>query len=204
LIRKLALESKPVKPPLPPVAQLGKWLAFAFLYVGIGMVLIGTRQDLRQAALAPAFLLQAFLPLFFSLAASALAFTLGIPGEQSRWHRIISIFSLLVCALFLSYFVFAAHTFDPGNGFNCVRNILFLAAPPALFFFYLLKKMAPLQKNLASFAAFTGAAALASSATRLICPDSDPLHFLIWHFLPVISLGILGSGTLAWVRRTRR
>jgi hypothetical protein len=168
------------------------WLAVALPYVVGGVVLIGIRPDAAEELKSPAFVAQAFLPLSLSLASAASAFALGIPNRKEWWPPVATFSAFGAWAISLVYLIYAAHEAHAGAGLNCLRNIVALSLPPAVFFYCLLKRAAPLRWKMVGMMAILGPSALACSATRFICPNEDALHFFAWHFMPVVLLGAAG------------
>ena len=80
-----------------------------------------------------------------------------------------------------------------GTGIKCLRNILIVAVPPSAFLFYMLRRSVTLNLKTVGFLFVLASTAVGCFGTRFICPNDDPLHFLVWHFVPVILTGCLGT-----------
>jgi hypothetical protein len=192
LIRKIASDVSPVKPLALPSFQLLRWLAISSAYASLGVAFIGFRQNISTEMARSSFLLEVLLPLSLAITSSASALALGIPGKKRVWHRAAPLTALLFCGIAFAYLIYSAPEAHPGAGIRCARNVLALSLAPAMFSFFYLRKAACMRPRGALLLSGFGASAFASAATRFICPNEDPLHFLIWHFLPVLLFGIGG------------
>jgi len=56
----------------------------------------------------------------------------------------------------------------------------------------MLRKAAPLNLEKTGMLSVLSVGALGAFGTQFICTIDSPLHFLLWHFIPVLIIGLLG------------
>lgn len=199
LISNLASTLTPVRRLKPPGVRMLFWLLISTLYVGLGITFFGVRADFRTKLLDAQFLLDTVAILAVSIASAGTAFYLSVPGrkEDGRLSRIVWLSAAFWTAYFvLSMFIQSAHQgsldMNAGAGRLCVESIFELGIVPAVCIFIMIRKAAPLELGKAGAFSMLAAVALAGFATQWICQYDFPLHFLVWHVLPITTLSVLG------------
>jgi len=192
LIAKLSAEHKVVEP-LPSFwERYLKWVAISVLCVFTGVSLIGLREDVGQVSKDPSFIIQNIVILVGALLCAALALILSVPGgEKRRIVRYLTAVPFLLW-LFLLFWPAQQKGFYPGIGMACAGEVFSLGIIPGVLLLMIIRRGATLERSYSSFFAFMGAAALGALGVQFSCHSSNVAHLLVWHFLPVIFLGILG------------
>jgi hypothetical protein len=200
LIAALVADVRPVRR-LPKASErCARWLGLALALVAVGATFGGLRPDLAAKARDAAFLLENVALLSIFLLAARSAFELSVPDER----RSLATFSLPLLALLLwlglvlvrgqramgtAEFELAAST-----GRACVWRISGLGLLPAFASWAMLRRAAPLAGGWAGLFLFLSAFSLAALGTQTLCASDGSLHVFWWHCLPVLVLGLVGSG----------
>ncbi len=195
LIHQLVTETQPIKPLAPPLNRFFKWVVFAFVYFTVAVYFIGARPIPIETITHPAFLFQIILILSLVLTAAISVFFLTIPNKQSVWLFLAPIALLMVWTASIAIPLFSHGDIHAGAGLKCLRNILIVGMPPGVFLFYMLRRTVILNLRTVGFLFILTTTAVGCLGTRFICRNEDPLHFLIWHYMPVILSGSLGALT---------
>lgn len=192
LINELTRNLQPVKKVSDPKISFLKWLSISFLCLGVGLLFFGVRDDLQNAIYRLEFSIQLLDTIALALLSAFSAFLLSIPDKK---HPIIETLPLMSGLLWLTLIIFAlinAETIRGGLGLNCLKEIVILAVFPAAALFSIIMHAAPLNKSKVGLLVLLSAAGLGAFGTQLICVNDDPLHVLLWHFTPVVGIGLIG------------
>lgn len=205
LIVNLAQASGPWTP-LPPVrVRVIRWLLVSLGLCALAVVSIGARSDLTRSVQDPGFMFFAIATLAAGLVAAVAAMTLSVPGAEATpaW-RILAV--LLAIGWAVAWTAALVSGGDPGsrlaafpNHWACVAEIAGLSVVSGWVFFAMLRRAAPLRPGWCGTLATLASAALAATATQLICHIDDPAHHVVSHVTPVALL--TGLGTWAGSRR---
>jgi len=209
MIKKIASSAKPIKKLGTPLIRFLKFIVAAALCVGVGIAVGGFRHDIGTKLSEPMFILEALIILFLVISSAAAALVISMPNtKQSLWAKRFPFVPLLVWLGFLAFELFFVYRdmgmdgFMIDYGMMCVRDILLLAVVPGLVLFFMIQKAAPTKLGLVGVLILLAVAALGAMGTQFMCSISDPLHILLWHFVPVLSLGgiglFLGRMILRW------
>lgn len=193
LIQNLADQASPVRP-LPPVrVRLLRWLGAAVLCQAAGIAILGLRADAGAALLKADVILQSAGLILVSILSAFGAFSLSVPGEEKgpllRKVPLLAVGAWMVLLLAL---VVQGKGIAAGMGLFCVRDILLLAVPPGVLLFIMVRAAYPLKLGWSGALAALSVAALGALGTQWICRNDSPMHVLLWHFLPVVFLGLVG------------
>jgi len=192
LIADLVRDFQPVIRASRPGVLFAKWSAVSLLYVAIGTLFIGTRNDLAEMWSELDSIVHTLLVLSVAVLAATIAFKASIPDRAQRF-LIMSLFVALTA--WFAWIVIAVVTAgEPhaGHGWKCVRNIVVIALPLGALMYSMISRAAPLRTGTVGWLAALSAAAAADFATRFICRNDHAVHSLIWHFLPVLALSCAG------------
>lgn len=205
LIKDLCADLEPVQRTFCIYKRVGLVLLAALICSVIGVLYFGIRHDIdHRMTNATAFLIENFLMLIAGAGAAATAIQLAVPNlkiSKSTW--IIGSLSVLIwiglCAHALMSVSFeeikaAASVLhlDPFSTDYCVADLLVLGVFPGVILFAMLRKAAPVNKGVVGCMAFLAAASFAAIASRYMCAMDSFAHLLVWHFVPVILMGLLG------------
>lgn len=115
-----------------------------------------------------------------------------MPDQNRPLLSIVPIVCALLWVTAIGYSFVSAQSIVGGIGLNCIRDIVVLGLLPGALLFFMIKKAAPLGLGKVGAFAALSVAALGAVGTQFICTNDDPLHALIWHYVPVLLLGWLG------------
>ena len=205
LIKRLSVSVKPVQRLEAPLLRFARWVAVAIFSLGTGIFLFGVREDVPQSLMRMGFSAQAFALMLLALLSALSAFLLSVPDRKLIVVSLIPPATLGFWLLAIMYSIFTSGHLSGGLGLTCVRDIIALALLPGAFLFFMLKQAAPLEPSRVGVFSMLSVAGLGALATQFICRNDDPLHILLWHFLPVAVLGcvgvLIGGSILRWNRR---
>jgi len=193
LIHDLAEQGRRVRLTPHYVVRFTGWAAASVFWVALGVAVLGLRSDLAVEWHSGLFLLQAALAFCLAAASAGLALVLSVPGDLNRPYALVPVALLLAWAVLLVGAILSAGHVDSGEGLHCVRNIMVLALVPEFLLYIILRAAAPLRGRFIGFLAGLGASSLACLATSFVCRVDDPLHLLVWHFLPILSLSAFSA-----------
>lgn len=205
LIHELAAKGQPVRRIAHPVISLLRWMLVAVVCLGVGILALGPRPDLEAAFQNPTSLVVGLLTLALGASAAFSAFTMSVPGMDRRWLRAVPAVILSLGIVVLAFSAVAVENPHAGLGIVCVARIFALAALPNALLLTMLRKSAALHAGTAGVFATLSAAALGTFGVQLVCVHDDPLHILVWHFVPMMFLCgagfLLGRLWFTWDRR---
>lgn len=176
-----------------PLIGFCAWAAASIPLFGAGALLVGIRPDLLSRWAEPRFLLEAGLVLCLAGSAVFAALALSVPDRRKPWLQVLPIAALICWTAVAAYMAASEVDAQPGAGLACLRNILALSLAPGALIYRALSKAAPFRSDLIGFLAGIGVSALGYLATRITCRNDDPLHVLLFHFLPVIAMSAAGA-----------
>ena len=177
-----------------PVVHLGVWLAVSILLIGAGTLAIGLRADLPSALKSTGFQAECSLMLSLALASTLAAFSLSVPNRRALWTSLLPAMAFALWAARILFMATSENRLELGNGLPCLRDISMLSLVPGGLLFFMLSRGAPLRIGTVGFYAASGVAALSCLATGFLCRNENPLHTLVWHFLPVLAASVAGLG----------
>ena len=177
-----------------PVVHLGVWLAASVLLIGAGTLAIGLRADLPSALKSTGFQAECSLTLSLALASTLAAFSLSVPNRRALWTSLLPAMAFALWAARILFMATSENRLELGNGLPCLRDIAMLSLVPGGLLFFMLSRGAPLRIGTVGFYAASGVAALSCLATEFLCRNENPLHTLVWHFLPVLAASVAGLG----------
>ncbi|MBI2605071.1 MAG: DUF1109 family protein [Deltaproteobacteria bacterium] len=192
LIEELVLASKPVKRLDSPVSRFSRWLLFSISCVTAATLLCGLRSDLSLAIGRAGFSLQAVSALGLAVLSALSAFILSVPDRKRLWLWAIPLITLVLWFGAIGREFLVAENVQGGIGFSCARDIVLFALLPGMLLFWMLRRAAALEPGRVGVLAALAVAALGAAGIQFICMNDDPLHALLWHWLPVALVG--GAG----------
>lgn len=192
LVKELAQKGEPVKRLPHPLKRFMVWAVASLIVVASGLAILGIRSDLATVWARP---LQVVFAAGLAASAVASALTLIVPGRWNRFVYLAPAVFLMAWTAFNIYEALSSGSDGAGVGLKCVRNILVLSVIPALLLIAALRAAATARSNVVVFLASVGVSTLSCLATRFVCPQDGAVHFLAWHYFPVILLS--AAATLA-------
>ena len=200
LIHDLAREAGPVRRLWPRGVRLALWLLGTSLFLSGALGVLGVRSDLAERARDPAFLLQVLLSATAALVSASSALDLSVPGDERRyWTRLVP---LVVLAAWVGWMAYRMVSFvaDPRVWLEVIREYppdelgigLVLASFPGVLLLALLRRAAPLRPGWAGGLALLAAGAVASLGSLLTCDSPCPIHAVVLHLAPALSVALVG------------
>ena len=194
LIVNLSSEPKPARKAQHPAVLFITWFIGACIYVGLLVALHYTpRPDLAHKLMQPLFLGEFVTLILLSATTSLSATILSFPDlYQKRWIALlpIAVFALFVLVIFLEWL--GDRMPMPQHGMDCCAEITLAAMPPALWMFARIRRMAPVHPQLAGSCAVLSSFSIGALVLRIAEPTDSIPHLIVWHYLPMIGIGIMG------------
>lgn len=197
LIDRLGDTLQPVRR-LPSVRlRTAALIGAAALAICTALLVTGGRRDLAEMLKETSFILENLLMTAAAIAAAIAAFHLAIPDTHIRpLTRVLLVLSTGIWFSLVGHAVYgimnqAAIAPDYQN-IACVKDLALLASLPLLIAFVMLARSAPVWRGWAGYAAVLGVSSASALGMRLLCGNDDHQHLLLWHFIPVIGITLLG------------
>jgi len=169
-----------------------KWflsLIFCFL---AGFSFLGIREEWRIVFKDPQLLMQNILLILIVISASFSALVLSSPGSERK--KSLKFFVLTPVFLWGVLLLFSFHQSPiAGNGYGCLQDILLFSTIPAILLFLVVKKGATILRSFSGFLILIASTSAGAWALQFTCHNDGFAHLLVWHFIPVATLGALGS-----------
>lgn len=203
LIDKLTTNLEPVRP-LSPLRNTLLWVAVSLVSVAVILFLMMPQRPVSQMLEQP---ITVFSGLWLLVNTIFMAFTaniIGMPGRTNQ-HLIFAI-SFAFYLLLIGVLLGVAITFTSPivlSGSACVKAVIILSIIPLVFFFNIVRKLAPTSPLLMGLLLGLSTCAMGAFGVGFSCANEDPLHLLFFHFTaPALLLGglgaIIGKKILKW------
>jgi hypothetical protein len=204
LVSRLASEITPRRPLWPVSARLTLWM---LIEVGILAWVIGhTKHNFVARLTHPAYATEI---VFFAAAAiicAALALKSAIPGRMLSAKEVVVAIALVLVGTLVLVMAQPMATSDllgdfALNGWRCAVNTVLSGTLPWLGLWWLIRRGASMNGWLSGLLAGGGALSFSFAVMRIVCPIDDPLHLLIWHLVPALTvIGLSALAGLKWLR----
>lgn len=192
LISKLSADVPPIKRLPRPGARFIRWFAAMVFCFAVSLALKGVREDLLERLREPLFFASLLTVLAASLVSALAAFLLSVPGEERRWTRFVPLIALWLWGVVILLQAITGASLMGGIGWGCARDVILLGALPGALLFWMVRSAAPLKLDWTGAFVMLTLGALGAFGAQLGCHDDALFHVLVWHFLPVIGVGIIG------------
>jgi len=201
-ISQLAEKAQPVRRFSQRGSRMKSWFVISILLVGMGAVIIGIRPDLIIQFHSFNFVFESSLLLFLSMITAHTAFKICVPGKRQRkFYVFIPLLILWSLSIFIKLFTELAHhgpkVLQVDAGWTCIWIMLGLSVIPFIMIYFLIRSGATVYPLLTGILAALACVSLGSLGVQFTCSASAPTHLIIWHFLPIIGVGII-SGILGY------
>jgi hypothetical protein len=197
LIQRLATAG-PRKPLAHPVITAGKWLLAVSMYVIVIAVFSDVRPDLGMKRHQPMFVMELVGMLATSVTAALAASWLALPDVGQRpWIRYLPFLPLLLLAVMLLEEMGPADAIPliecvKLQRYDCIIRIVLFSLLPAAWLFGTIQRAAPTRCCWAGSMAALSVASFGYILLRLVDPNDDPSQLIVWHFLPVLIVTMIG------------
>lgn len=197
LIDSLVMEG--AQKPLPGLLrQMLFFLLGTIVWLAIFALWNGVRPDMAYKLTEPFYLLELVILFLMAVSAAFAALCLSRPDSyQMTWTRLVPFcfFCVWIVFAFLNMgpmkFPTVAQIMDLRQ-FHCVKGILILSIPPGIAMFIVVRYGAPIHSLWAGGMTAGAVATFAYLIMRIVEPNDNPFHVLVWHALPVLALCLIG------------
>ena len=193
LIERLSAGVKPVRR-LPRAIFRAAFLSLCALGLALGILryMHDPRPDLAQTFHDNIYLLQGALMFAAGAAAAYAAFVLSVPDTRIRppVKIALGLSTGIWALLILSELLQTKAMPDPAP--SCFIGLTMGMSAPLALGMAMLLRSAPVWRGWAGYAMVLSVGSFAAVCMRFICPNDSPSHLLVWHFLPVIILALVG------------
>lgn len=197
LVEKLAEEAVPVKPAPHPWLLSMKWGGAAALYVVLSVWLSGPRPDLLQKIQEPWFAAELLALLLVFVTASLSAAVLAFPDlhqmRKTAWSP-LAMFALFLIILAFAWRASVPPAPLPVHSFECTVSITLFSLLPAAWTFLSMRRFATTHARWAGSVALLAAFSVGAIWLRLHEVNDSIIHVLLWHYLPMFVIGVMGWG----------
>lgn len=208
VIDRLVQQLEPVSPLALPTVRLSWWVAASAAAAALAVSALGRRGDLVAVVFAQPFQVHVVLLVLAAVSSAAAALALAIPGEPVRaWRRAAPPVALGAWLAWLGgeLMLLAASggTAWPAAGWGCVAKAFAIGAAPGLMLATMVGRGAPGDVRATVTFAALAAAAVGALGVELTCPLDGPMHLLVWHAGPVMTVVLVAalSGQAAFAAR---
>jgi len=204
LISRLAHEGAPKAAPKASAVVL-RLLMLVTTYFVLLLVVHGLRDDIGHKLQQSLFLTEVLLMFSVVLLSALAAGWLSLPDiNQKPWIRFVPLAPLGLFVGLLIYGMWSFSTLTLSEclqlgRFDCVVRIILYGLLPGGIMFYVTAKAAPTRCCWAGSMIGLCVAALGYILLRLVDPSDDPMQLVVWHFLPVIFMTVVGMATGRWL-----
>ncbi|MBT4836845.1 MAG: DUF1109 family protein, partial [Methylococcales bacterium] len=132
-IQNLAEQCEPIPASPSPLRLSGQWLIEAIIYIGVSLLYLGVRPDIKLQLQSPSFYVEFFLLSTLIIMASFSAAALSYPDLYQRRKLIYLPFftmALLVTFLLIQWQMTTHVTHAPSHTWQCLLSITLLAVLP--------------------------------------------------------------------------
>lgn len=194
LIEKLSRDLKPIRP-LPRAGVRAGVLTVSTLTLAF-LVLVITRElrpDLAASLHRPVYLIQGFAMLAAGVLAGFATFRLSVPDTKIRLPVVAALaVSSGIWLILIGSELLQSEWTMPERSETCLVGLTLAMAVPLVIGVVMVMHSAPVWRGWAGYALLLSVGSLAALAMRFICPNDSPAHLLVWHFLPVLILSLIG------------
>jgi hypothetical protein len=202
LIDNLTQDLQPVKPLWAPIKRAILMSILALVFVtGMIALLGGPRADWLNVATNPLLISGDILMLAAGFMSCVAAFTLAVPDTKIRKPvimllgaaTVIWIGICLYAAASLTPQAIQAEITDIGKSSACVKALIFMSILPLVVSFFMAARAVPIWRGWTGYALTLSMASFGAFGMRFFCPSDSYAHLLLWHFMPVVILSVVGG-----------
>lgn len=196
LIMQLSNEAVPT-PPMPNPWRLAtKWVLGLLVYSGALFVLIEPRADLVAQMQSPVFVLELALLLCMVISSTVSAAMLSFPDmhQKPEIARLPLVFFGLFAAL-MGFHFFASTTPVSARSMQecmCTLFITLYAFVPAAWLFFMMRNATSTCPRVCGSVVVIAAFSLGAFMLRLSEPNDDMMHFILFHYVPMLAAALVG------------
>ena len=200
MIGDLVNDLRPVKPVRPTSVRMAAWAGAAAAGLAIFLTVISARRNLDALLQSGRLLTDFSTVLLIAVSASWGALRTSVPGEERPWlHKFLPI-ALLAFWFFFSVVQVLADAVRTGVAALVpdphIACALLIAAAGLLLTIpigFLIRRAAPIDARWCGALTALAASSTAMIGIEIICVYERPIHFGLYHVLPVVALTALGA-----------
>lgn len=185
--------------PMPrPLAVAGKWLGLLAVYFVVVTFFSGFRPDIAVKWTQPLYLMELTGMFATAVTAAIAASFLALPDIGQRpWIRFVPFVPLIILAGWLLHGITAGNAMPlieciKMQRYQCIWLLMLFSILPGIFMFVTIQKAAPTRCCWAGSMAGLSVSSFGYILLRLISVSDDPTLLLVWHFIPVMLVTIIG------------
>jgi len=195
LINELAQDTAVVKPARHPAVLSIEWILAAAFYLATALIFFGYRPDLTAKLQETWFLAEIVVLVAIFLTTTLSAALLSFPDmhQMPRFTLIPAIsFSIFTMVMLFALQADKPPSPPPDHSFICTMSITLFAILPAIWTFYVMRKLASTHHYRAGSIALLAAFSVGALWLRFYEQNDSILHVIEWHYLPMIVVSFIG------------
>ncbi len=194
LIASLRDDMTLAKPVVRPLRLFGQWMLWSLLSISFMVYFSKIRPDLPVQMHDVTFIAEIALLAAMMVLSAISAILLSYPDRYQK-HWLVWL-PLLPVVLFVALLVYECMTmplmFSFLGGGECTICICLYSSVPAFVLMRLLRKQATTAPLATGMVALLAASSMACLAIRLVEENSSIGHLIVWHYIPLVALALLG------------
>lgn len=195
VVAKLAQDAHAVKPAPHPFKLSLQWVGAAALYLALSLALSGLRPQLNEKLHNPWLAAEVAALLVILIVTALSAALLSYPDLYQK--RRLAYAPAVAALLFVAIMFFAWRADSPPaplpvHSLECTLSIALMTLLPAAWTFYSMRQFASTHARLAGSVALLSAFSVGALWLRLHEANDSIAHVVIWHYLPVLGVCLLG------------
>ncbi|MEW6320605.1 MAG: NrsF family protein [Acidobacteriota bacterium] len=192
LIAALARGLTPVVPVATVRVRLARWTGAALVTLAAAVWVVGARGDWPAAIGEWPVQAHSLLLVIAGVFGALAALHLAVPGERRGWSQAWAVCAALAWLAWLGgELALAAGTGEAawrvGVSWSCAFKVIAAGLVPAVVLLVMVRRSAPLAPRAAAALAVLSAASIGALGAEWMCPNTRPMHLLVWHALPVVA-----------------
>ncbi len=197
-IKEISDDLKPVKKMQPPEVRAAIWMLVGFSYVAILPMFLHLRYDIDTKTEEPIFILELLIAGLGSITCCLAASYLAVPDSYQKPRiKWFSLAPFLVLTLILALQLIEQSKTNiqintTSNTYQCFADMFAFAAFPVLAMILLARKGATTNQRWSGAMISLSAVNFSYIALRIIEPNDEADHILIWHYMPMLLMIIIG------------
>lgn len=198
-IDSLTKDLEPVKKQQTCHVKSLQFVLLSYCIIFLAAVFIGFRRDISLLFSNIEVLGQVIVLLVAGILSVIATFRLTIPSEnvgRLNWGLIGSSVGLISCVTLYCAGGADAKDIEVYMHWNMISHRLktfaLLAILPTILMVWMIRKGRPVHTSLVGFTSFLAITCISVTGCRMLCPVDSLLANLVWHYMPIIVLSLLG------------
>lgn len=200
LIKKLAMDLKPVKPMISPGYMIALFVLVGFVLIGLSFIMMSVRENLFQQLSNSKIQFELVISFLLAISALSLSVFLSRPGKLSTTRKIekVTVGFLMLVLIYDGFRVTQLNLNQIHLGLNlsgaeCFVSVLGFSILLGGAVIYWLRQGASVSPGLSGTVIGTACVAFGNVSITFFCGIDNGMHILIWHFvLPMVAAACCG------------